>query len=431
MYCFNLSDFMLEMKAVRAEPEKIKANLARRNKEKYIELFNRLLEKDRLWREYKLKEDKLRRERNTLTERIKVLKANDKPFDSVLEKAKLLPDKIAKIQQKSKALKSEVGALRKRVPNLLHDSVPDGKGEEDNKEVRRWGVPKKPEFKLRNHGELAQSRGLANFSKAVSVSGAGFYYLEGNLALLDLALQRFAIDRLQQKGYKLVIPPFMMRRKPYEGVTDLDDFEKVMYKIEGEDLFLIATSEHPLAALHMDEILSEKDLPLKYCGVSPCFRREIGKHSVDERGLFRVHQFSKVEQFVFCKPEDSWKLHEELLANAESLIQELNIPYRVVNVCTGDIGTVAAKKYDIEAWSPREEKYFEIISCSNCLSYQAVRLGIRYRTGQGKEFVHTLNSTALATSRIIRAILENFQQEDGAIKIPKALWPYMNALKEL
>jgi len=421
---------MLEMKLVRSNPEAVRANLARRNNESYLSVFNKLLEKDKQWRGFKLREDKLRQERNTLTEKIKVLKAKGKPFDAVLKKAKALPAKVSRVQSQVRRLKAEVDALRKRVPNILHESVPDGASEEDNLEVRRWGEPGKPAFKLKNHGELAQSRGLADFSKAVKVSGAGFYYLKGNLALLDLALQRFAVDRLAEAGYKLIIPPFMLRRKPYEGVTDLDDFENVMYKIDSEDLFLIATSEHPLAVLHMNEILSESDLPLKYCGLSPCFRREIGKHSVDERGLFRVHQFSKVEQFVFCKPEDSWGFHEELIHNAEGLIKELGVPYRVVNVCTGDIGPVAAKKYDLEAWSPREEKYFEIISCSNCLSYQAVRLGIRYRAGQGKEFVHTLNSTALATSRVMRAILENFQQEDGTIKIPRVLQPYMNGLKE-
>jgi len=211
-------------------------------------------------------------------------------------------------------------------------------------------------------------------------------------------------------------------------VTDLADFEKVMYKIDGDDAYLIATSEHPIGAMFKDEIFEEKDLPLRLAGISPCFRREIGAHGLDTKGLFRVHQFTKVEQFVFCKPEDSWPIHDELLANAEAIFCALRLPYRVVNICTGDIGTVAAKKYDIEAWMPREEAYKEVVSCSNCTSYQAVRLNIKVRDKsdfESKHYIHTLNSTAVATSRVIRAILENFQEEDGSVRIPEVLRPYI------
>jgi seryl-tRNA synthetase len=214
-------------------------------------------------------------------------------------------------------------------------------------------------------------------------------------------------------------------------VTDLDDFEKVMYKIDGDDTYLIATSEHPIGAMFQDEIFEEKDLPLRLAGISPCFRREIGSHGLDTKGLFRVHQFTKVEQFVFCRPEESWQIHDELLSNAEEVFRRLGIPYRVVNICTGDIGTVAAKKYDIEAWMPRENAYREVVSCSNCTSYQAVRLNIRVRDKdnfESKRHVHTLNSTAIATSRAIRAILENFQHPDGTVGIPEVLRPYMNDL---
>jgi seryl-tRNA synthetase len=221
----------------------------------------------------------------------------------------------------------------------------------------------------------------------------------------------------------------MINRSSYEGVTDLGDFEKVMYKIDGDDAYLIATSEHPIGAMYRDEIFEEKDLPLRLAGISPCFRREIGAHGLDTKGLFRVHQFTKVEQFVFCKPEDSWPIHEELLANAEELFLGLDLPYRVVNICTGDIGTVAAKKYDIEVWMPRETAYKEVVSCSNCTSYQAVRLNIKVRDKsdfEAKQHIHTLNSTAVATSRVIRAILENNQQSDGSVRIPKVLMRYMN-----
>jgi seryl-tRNA synthetase len=241
-----------------------------------------------------------------------------------------------------------------------------------------------------------------------------------------MSIHRMAMDMMVKKGFTPILPPFMMRREPYEGVTDLADFENVMYKIGNEDLYLIATSEHPIAAMHMNEILEEERLPLKYAGISTCFRKEAGAHGKDTKGIFRVHQFNKVEQFVFCKPEDSWKLHEELLANAEEVFKALEIPYRVVNVCTGDIGIVAAKKYDMEAWMPVQKAYREVISCSNCTAYQSVRLNVKYgKVGaEGKEYVHTLNSTAVATPRAIVAIMENHQNKDGSISIPKALRPY-------
>jgi seryl-tRNA synthetase len=223
----------------------------------------------------------------------------------------------------------------------------------------------------------------------------------------------------------------MIKREPYEGVTDLADFEKVMYKIDNDDLYLIATSEHAIGAMHMDETFENNELPLKYAGISACFRREIGSHGLDTRGLFRVHQFNKIEQFIFCKPEESWKMHEELLANAEDIWKQLELPYRVVNICTGDMGTVAAKKYDIEVWMPRENKYREVVSCSNCTAYQAVRLNLKYKKGEEKEFMHTLNSTAIATSRALRAIIENYQEKDGSVTVPKVLRPYMNGVEKI
>ncbi|MEM2124118.1 MAG: serine--tRNA ligase, partial [Methanolinea sp.] len=337
--------------------------------------------------------------------------------------------KIKELEGTMDELSGEIRRILMGLPNILHESVPVGKDDSENLEVRRVGTPRTFSFSLRNHGELAAESGWADFERAARVAGAGFYYLKGNLVLLDLALQRFAVDLLVGKGFVPVIPPYMMNRASYEGVTDLSDFENVMYKIEGDDAYLIATSEHPLCAMYQDEIFEEKDLPLRLCGISPCFRREIGSHGIDTKGLFRVHQFHKVEQFVFCRPEDSWEIHEELLANAEEMYRRLGLPYRVVSICTGDIGTVAAKKYDIEVWMPREERYREVVSCSNCTSYQAVRLRIRVRDPrdfEAKRYVHTLNSTAIATSRTIRAILENYQEGDGRVAVPEVLRPYMN-----
>jgi seryl-tRNA synthetase len=249
---------------------------------------------------------------------------------------------------------------------------------------------------------------------------------------MDIAIVQFAFDYLVKKGYTPVLPPYMLRRAPYEGVVDLGDFESMMYKVEGEDLYLIATSEHPIGAMYQGEIIDEDLLPMKFAGYSTCFRKEIGAHGVDTKGLFRIHQFNKIEQFIFCRPEDSWKFHEELLSNAEALFQQLNIPYRVVNVCTGDIGTIAAKKYDIEAWFPRTKSYGEVVSCSNCTDYQARRLNVRCgKVGGEKRFLHTLNSTAIATSRALRAIFENYQRADGSLEVPPVLREYMGGLERI
>ena len=321
-----------------------------------------------------------------------------------------------------------------QLPNLLHESVPVGKDETENVPIRSWGKIPKFSFPVKDHIDLALSLDIMDIKRAGKIAGARFFYLKREGVLLDMALMNFALEEMLKKGYTPIEPPYLMRRKPYEGVVALSDFEKDLYKIEGEDLYLIATSEHPMAAMFMDEVLKAQDLPLKLVGVSANFRKEAGAHGKDTRGIFRTHQFNKIEQFIFCRPEDSWKMHEELIHNAEELVQKLGLPYRVVNVCTGDIGTVAAKKYDIEAWMPAQNAYREIISCSNCTDYQARRLNTRFREKEGqppKGFVHTLNSTALATGRTIVAILENYQQEDGSVVVPKVLRKYMGGIEKI
>jgi seryl-tRNA synthetase len=320
------------------------------------------------------------------------------------------------------------------LPNLLHETVPFGKDEHDNVQIKEWGQTPKFGFSVKNHIDLAVNLDIVDVERAGKVAGSRFFYLKGRGVLLDMALMSFAMEEMMHKGYLPVEPPYLMRREPYEGVTSLSDFGEVLYKIENEDLYLIATSEHPMAAMYTNEVFKEEDLPLKLAGASACFRKEAGAHGKDTRGIFRTHQFNKIEQFIFCNPEQSWKLHEELLQNAESLVQKLGLPYRVVNVCTGDIGTVAAKKYDIEAWMPAQEGYREIISCSNCTDYQARRLNIRYREKEGaptKGVVHTLNSTAIATGRTMVAILENFQQEDGSVVVPQSLRKYMSDIEKI
>jgi seryl-tRNA synthetase len=267
--------------------------------------------------------------------------------------------------------------------------------------------------------------------RAARAAGSRFFYLKNDLVLLGRALELFALKHLAAKGFTAIEPPYMLRRQAIEGAVDLKDFEDVIYKVEaagGEPpLYLIATSEHPLAAYHMGEILETKQLPLRYAGISPCFRKEAGAHGKDTKGIFRVHQFSKVEQFVYCAAEDSWALQEELLQNAEEIYQALKIPYRVVDICTGDLGTVAARKFDIEAWMPVQGAYREVVSCSNCTDYQARRYNTRHRANPGDptQFVHTLNSTAVAIQRTLVAILENHQNPDGSVTIPEVLRPYV------
>jgi seryl-tRNA synthetase len=321
-----------------------------------------------------------------------------------------------------------------RLPNILHHSVPKGIDENDNITVFEWGKIPEHDFPIKDHVTLGLNLDLMDFKRAAKVSGARFYYLKNEGVTIDFALMNFAIAEMREKGYTPIEPPFMMRKKSYEGVTAFSDFYEVLYKIENEDLYLIATSEHPIAAMYMDEVINEKDLPLRFVGVSPCFRKEAGAHGKDTKGIFRTHQFNKVEQFVFCKPEDSWKIHEELIDNVKAIYKKLELPFRVVNVCTGDIGTVAAKKYDLEVWMSAQQKFREVVSCSNCTDYQARRLNIRFRETEGrlpKGFVHTLNSTAIATGRTIVAILENFQEKNETIIVPNVLRPLMNGKKKI
>jgi seryl-tRNA synthetase len=423
---------MQDIKLVRENPEILKKDLERRRDPEKIKLLEEVREKDKEYRELLQETQKLRQKRNEISQEISKAKKEGKDVSKIMQEAKEIPDKIKKAEERQEQLKKEIESGLKRIPNIMHESVPYGKDDSENVQIRTWGKPEKKDFELISHGELAEKLGVADFKKAAEVAGAGFYYLMGDLALLNQALVSFAIDSMVKKGYQLIIPPLMLNREAYEGCVDLSDFENVMYKIEGQDMYLIATAEHPIAAMHMNEVINEKDLPLKYVGFSPCFRKEIGSHGVDTRGLFRVHQFWKVEQFIYCKPEDSWKYHEELIKNSEEMFQELEIPYRIVNICTGDLGIIAAKKYDLELWMSRQDAYKEACSCSNCTDYQARRLNIKYgKEGGERQLVHTLNNTAIATSRAMVAILENNQQKDGTLLIPKALQKYMGRKKTI
>ncbi|MBI2675492.1 MAG: serine--tRNA ligase [Candidatus Aenigmarchaeota archaeon] len=424
---------MIDIRLIRENKDAVLRNLEKRHDREKMQWLDIIERADGSCRKLDFDAQNLRRKRNEATESIaKLLKAGKgKDAEKAKEGVKRINDEISLKETEMEGLKAEIEGYLMRLPNILHDSVPVGKSEEDNVEIRKWGAAKKPDFKVKSHVDILQDLDLADIERAGKISGARFYFLKKELVLLDLALARFALDMLVKKGFIPMLVPYMIRKEPYQGVTDLADFENVLYKIENEDLYLIATSEHAIGGMRMNEIMLEKELPLKYAGFSACFRKEAGAHGKDTKGIFRVHQFHKVEQFVFSKPEESWKIHEELIKNAEDIFQALGLPYRIVNVCTGDIGTVAAKKYDLEVWMPAQGKYREAVSCSNCTDYQSRRLNIRYGIDgeKAKGHVHTLNATAMATTRAIAAILENFQTSDGKVEIPKALQPYMGGVK--
>ena len=432
------------LKALRENPELLYESQKRRGLSK--EIVDRAIELDRKWRE-KLKETNfLRKQRNELSRLLK-----EKKDEKIIEEARILSEKVKKAEEELKILEDELESTLLSIPNIVHESVPIGRDESENVPVRYWGRPKVYfedvdkflkitngkvsyeviDFKPLGHADAVEIFGWADTARASKVAGSRFYYLFDDLVWLDFALTLYAVDFLAKNGFRVVFPPLMLRKEAYKGVTAFSDFEDVIYKIEGEDLHLIATSEHAIAAMFMNETIEESDLPMMYAGVSPCFRKEAGAHGKDTKGIFRVHQFNKVEQFVFCLPEHSWEWHEKLIENAEMLWQGLGIPYRIVNICTGDLGIVAAKKYDLEAWMPCQANYREMVSCSNCTDWQSYRLKIRYAEKKGlpsKGFVHTLNSTAIATTRAITAIIENFQLEDGRVEIPKVLGKYLEKI---
>lgn len=424
---------MLDIRLIRENPERVRENLKKRGDSALLKQLEDLIRHDEQWRLLLTQVNELRHKRRVVTEEIAKLKKEGKDTEEKVNEAKSIPEKISDLEKTVEAQKEKANSLLYRLPNLLHESVPVGKDESSNETVRVVGKPLKFGFSAKNHLEIAQNLNLIDMERAAKVAGHGFYYLKGALPLLDLAVLRYAIDFLSQRGFLVVEPPFMLRRNAYLGVTDLDFFEEQLYKVEGDELYMIATAEHPLAAYYMDEVIEQKDLPLRFAGFSTNFRKEVGAHGKYTKGLFRVHQFNKVEQFVFCLPQDSWALHEELQKNAEDLYEGLGLHFRTVNVCTGDIGNLAAKRYDIEVWMA-DGTYREAGSNSNCTDYQARRLNIRYREKKGMApagFLHTLNNTALATSRTIVAILEQYQQEDGSVVVPNALRPYMNGMERI
>jgi seryl-tRNA synthetase len=391
--------------------------------------IERVIELDQSWRNLLHETDQLRREKNEAARGIGAAKkaGDHAAADAILAQVADLGERISAMESQTNEAMETRDRLRMSIPNLLHHDVPQGADESGNTVHAVHGEKPSFSFEPRPHNDLIEMNRWVDLKRAAKITGSRFFFLKGDLARLEFALQQYAVEFLRQREFTFVQPPVMMNRQAYEGVTDLADFETVMYGIEPDKYYMIATSEHPLTAMYMDETIPEEQMPLRMVGVSQCFRREVGSHGQSDLGIWRVHQFTKIEQIIIARPEDSWALHEELLKNCIDLWNSLGIHYEVVNICTGDMGTVAAKKYDLEAWIPAAQQYKEIVSCSNCTDYQANRLNIRY--GQpghpNQPVVHTLNSTAVATSRALVAIMEQYQLEDGRVAVPDALQPYM------
>ena len=416
---------MIDIKLIRENPELVKENIKKKFQNEKLPLVDKVIKLDEEWRKLKYDEDKLRGDRNNISKQISEAKKAGKSGADLMKKAKQIPDEIEKIGVKKAKLEEEIKKIMMTIPNIIHESVPIGKDDKENKEIKKFGENKVPSFKVRNHAELAEENGWADFDSARETSGNGFYYLTGDLAILHEALLAFARDYMIKQGFEFVVPPFMIRRKVVEGVMSFKEMDAMMYKIDGEDLYLIGTSEHSMIGRFIDKVVSAKKIPLTLTSYSPCFRKEVGSHGMEEKGLYRLHQFEKQEMIVICEPEDSYKWYDKMLQFTVDVFRKLEIPVRTLECCSGDLADLKAKSADVEAWSPRQKKYFEVGSCSNLTDAQARRLNIRIE-GKGKiYFAHTLNNTVLASPRALIAFLENNQQKDGTIKIPEALQPYM------
>lgn len=420
---------MIDPKLLKENPEAVKDLLKRRQMDFPID---ELVSLDRRRRELMVQTQELKHKKNKLSEAVAAKKKAKQDAQAELEEMKHVSSGLEKAGVELVSVEQDFTRLAMLLPNVLHESVPTGKDDKDNVVVKTAGQIRQI-IQPKDHVDIGSALGLFDIERAAKISGARFYFLKNEMVRMNYALVQFALEYLSEKGYSPIQPPFMIRRSPMEGAVILGDFEEVIYKIESEDLYMIGTSEHAIASMHMDEILDGKKLPIRYAGFSPCFRKEAGAHGKDMKGIFRVHQFEKVEQFVYCRPEDSWAEHERMLSITQEFLDRLEIPYRVMLLCSGDTGKVSAKTYDIEAWMPGQNAYREIVSCSNCLDYQARRLKIRFRdrTNEETRLLHTLNSTLVATERTMVAIIENYQTPAGTVKIPAALQKYMGGIEEI
>jgi seryl-tRNA synthetase len=416
---------MIDIKLLREDPELFKRNYSRMRKPRLIEKVNELVEKDKQLRVLKGSLDGLRAKRNVLSEEVNKLKKAGKSIDEVLKRIKSLPSEIKLKEDEYAFIENDIKIILFELPNLIHEKVPYGETEKDNVVLKKVGKVPSFKFPVKTHVEILENLGMVDFDASAKATGNGFYYLKGDLALLNQALLRYAIDYMQKKKYSYIEPPLMLKSEILLAAMDENVFENSVYQIKDSDECLIGTSEYAILGMHTGEVMA---LPKKYFSYSMCFRQEIGAHGINEKGLWRTHQFNKVEQFVFCSKKDSWKYYDELMKNTEGFFKSLGLPYRVVEICTGDLAVWKARSADIEVWRPTTNDYGEVGSLSNCTDYQARNLGIK---DSSKEVVHTLNNTLVATSRALVTLVENFQQKDGTVKIPKVLWKYMGGKKVL
>jgi seryl-tRNA synthetase len=423
---------MLDIKLLREQTDRVRQGLA--NRGAHLDL-DAVLHLDADRRRLTGETEQLRSKRNEVTEEIARLKRQSgQPPESLLQEMRRVGEKIARLETDLAGAEETLNRRLLEIPNLPHDTVPVGHDEKDNKEIRRWAEPKKFSFQPKPHWEVGETLGILDFERAARMTAARFVLSLGAGARLERALINFMLDlHTREHGYQEVVPPFIVNRASMAGTGQLPKFEEDLFRLREEDWFLIPTAEVPVTNIHRDEILEESRLPLSYTAYTPCFRREAGSYGKDTRGMIRLHQFNKVELVKFCRPEESYNQLERLLSDAEEVLKRLELPYRVMVLCTGDMGFAAAKTYDIEVWCPGQGMYREISSCSNFEAFQARRAGIRYRVKAAKktEYVHTLNGSGLAVGRTVVAILENYQQADGSVMIPQALRPYMGGMNEI
>ena len=425
---------MLDIKFVRENPEKVKENIKKKFQDKKLPLVDEVIELDKRVRELKAEGDTLRQQRNTVSDEIGSL-FREKRVDEANEKKQVVVDineKLVDIEKEEEKLSILLKEKMMAIPNMIAPDVPIGEDDSKNVEEQRFGEPVVPNYEIPYHSDIMARFDGLDKEAAGRVSGAGFYYLMGDIARLHSAVLSYARDFMIDKGFTYCIPPYMIHGDAVDGVMSFEEKDAMMYKIEGEDLYLIGTSEHSMIAKFKDQLLSEKDLPITMTSYSPCFRKEVGAHGIEERGVYRIHQFEKQEMVVICRPEDSETWYDKMWNYSVELFRSLDIPVRKLVCCSGDLADLKYRSCDIEAWSPRQKKYFEVCSCSNLTDAQARRLGIRYKKENGeKEFAHTLNNTVIAPPRMLIAFLENNLQEDGSVLIPEVLRPYMGGKERL
>lgn len=424
---------MLDIKFVRENVEVVKENIKKKFQDHKLEMVDKVVELDIENRSLKQRGDDLRSQRNTLSKQIGALMGQGKKEEAeeVKSKVQSMADELKAIEEKEEKVSEEIKTLMMLIPNIIDETVPIGKNDEDNVELEKFGESKVPSFEIPYHTDIMESINGIDLESARKVAGNGFYYLMGDVARLHSAVITYARDFMINRGFTYVIPPYMIRSDVVTGVMSFAEMESMMYKIEGEDLYLIGTSEHSMIGKFIDTILDESKLPYTYTSYSPCFRKEKGAHGIEERGIYRIHQFEKQEMIVVCKPEESAEWFVKLYQNTIDLFRSLDIPVRALECCSGDLADLKSKSVDIEAWSPRQGKYFEVGSCSNLTDAQARRLKIRVSGEDGKYFAHTLNNTVVAPPRMLIAFLENNLQEDGSILIPKVLQPYMGGIEKI